>query len=969
MIEDRNKLKEEIKNKLDIVSLIEKSNKLAFPLVETSRNVFTGAISSESKSGKSLTVDRDMQLWHNFASLPGEIDGGDVFNWIAFENKIDSEKDFYEVLKIAANLAGVQLEELSEEDLKYIEEKQKVQGILTQAAEIYHMNLTPELKRYINNKWGISCESIDRLKIGYSLPEKNLSNIEDRETLVKTGLIIKHPVMPSMEFFQGRITFPYWHAGKVVAFAARGDEGKQEDSVYLNTPRNDYERPKYKKLLVHNDKHPYVSKCVNNNYIWGADTVRGNDYCVVTEGITDAIILMQNGIPVLSPVTTKFAKHDSENLLKLSKKLKTVYICNDSEDSGAGEDGAIRTGLFLAKNGVNVRITILPKENLSKMDIAEYFLRHTRDEFLRIQNSSKDILVYLLNKIQLSKLESKAEAKTENMQKAITFIQETLSEISNEDIAALFIRNNMKEYFDKFTGEDIKALTKTYKTTQLKVIENNEIENVDSFYLDSESGRCIMTHVLSEEILRTNNIKTIAGAIRVYQDGIYSMTQDTVKLLQKDVLSIALNKYKTPIMEKHAAHVVKMVEIKTTADKQMFENSDNEIAVGNGILNLETLELSEFTPEKIFINKIPVDYIQDAAKPKKFLKLMETIFKGNEKQLDLMQEVFGYLLTNNYKYQVIIYLLGDGGNGKGTILKILTYLLGKENTSSASLYQLTDHPQVDYFVAGLNGKKANICGDVGAKRIDNTENLKKLSSNTDEVTARLPYGVPFSFVNGAKLVLAMNKLPKKDAFTTGDKRRDTIISFNNRISDTSEEVKGLSEIIRDSGEMPGALNWAIEGLQRLERNQKFSDERTVAERGLEYDMKSNPMKYFVDSCIDADPSGYVPNVMVYDAYTRYRFRHGMPELSDVEIKNGIKFWCKDIGIFVEEKRVRISKIVGANVYDKTTVEKLGKQVRIFTGIKLIETECEEPITTEINKIENYKTVVSNAEEALKILDE
>jgi putative DNA primase/helicase len=187
----------------------------------------------------------------------------------------------------------------------------------------------------------------------------------------------------------------------------------------------------------------------------------------------------------------------------------------------------------------------------------------------------------------------------------------------------------------------------------------------------------------------------------------------------------------------------------------------------------------------------------------------------------------------------------------------------------------------------------------------------------------------------------MNKLPKKDAFTTGDKRRDVIISFNNHISDTKDEIKGLSEIIRDADELPGVLNWAIEGLKRLERNQKFSDKRTVAQKGLEYDMKSNPMKYFVDDCIETDPKGgCVPNALLYQAYNTYRLKHGLPEISEQELKNGLKFWCGQIGIQTTEKRERLDKLLGFEL-DAEFKKSLGKQVRVFTGIKLIQ-EIEDP---------------------------
>lgn len=140
--------------------------------------------------------------------------------------------------------------------------------------------------------------------------------------------------------------------------------------------------------------------------------------------------------------------------------------------------------------------------------------------------------------------------------------------------------------------------------------------------------------------------------------------------------------------------------------------------------------------------------------------------------------------------------------------------MGDYNCASESLFQLTDHPQVDYHIAKLHGKHANICGDISTKTIANTEAIKKLTSNTDPVTARNPYERPFSFINYAKIIFALNRLPQTDAFTTGDKRRNLIISFNNKFSETDDEIKGLQCVIRNAGEMPGILLWAIEGLNR-----------------------------------------------------------------------------------------------------------------------------------------------------------
>jgi putative DNA primase/helicase len=295
---------------------------------------------------------------------------------------------------------------------------------------------------------------------------------------------------------------------------------------------------------------------------------------------------------------------------------------------------------------------------------------------------------------------------------------------------------------------------------------------------------------------------------------------------------------------------VNLADNNITATLKMIENStrvriedcepdkDNVIVVNNGILNLKTLELEDFSEDKVYFSKLPVDYLPNAPKPEKFLKFIDMAFKDNQEQGLLAQELAGYTLLKNHKYQAYFYLLGSGGEGKGTYLKILRYMLGEHNVSAASLYQLSDHPNLDYHVIELQGKSANICGDAGYKKIGNTETLKKLTSNTDPVRGRRVRERPIDFINYAKIIIALNRLPETNAFTLGDRRRCVIINFNNKVRlDTKEEIKALGDVIKNSGEMSGVLNWAIEGLKRLEVQQGFTDSRSIAQKNLEYEKK------------------------------------------------------------------------------------------------------------------------------------
>ena len=87
-----------------------------------------------------------MQLYNNFATG----DGGDVFNWISYENGLDCVDDFPEILRISVEMAGIPLDEATPEEIKKAEERQNVQDVLTEAANVYHGNLTPELREYIH---------------------------------------------------------------------------------------------------------------------------------------------------------------------------------------------------------------------------------------------------------------------------------------------------------------------------------------------------------------------------------------------------------------------------------------------------------------------------------------------------------------------------------------------------------------------------------------------------------------------------------------------------------------------------------------------------------------------------------------------------------------------------------------------------------------------------------------------------
>lgn len=150
-----------------------------------------------------------------------------------------------------------------------------------------------------------------------------------------TGLFLVINRSKIKDFFNTRIVFWYWRNGFPVYAIGRKTHYTEQLDEY-----EEYEQAKYKKLLTDKD---YVSPEVQNDYLYNEEAFlrpfNRPKYVVITEGITDAMLAEQYGIPVLSPVTKSFRTEDIPKIKKICQNIGTVYIVNDSEKTKWGLKG------------------------------------------------------------------------------------------------------------------------------------------------------------------------------------------------------------------------------------------------------------------------------------------------------------------------------------------------------------------------------------------------------------------------------------------------------------------------------------------------------------------------------------------------------------------------------------------------------------------------------------------------------
>ncbi|MEM3859397.1 MAG: phage/plasmid primase, P4 family [Candidatus Micrarchaeaceae archaeon] len=315
---------------------------------------------------------------------------------------------------------------------------------------------------------------------------------------------------------------------------------------------------------------------------------------------------------------------------------------------------------------------------------------------------------------------------------------------------------------------------------------------------------------------------------------------------------------------------------------EFFNHTEHKIVLENGILDLDTLQLSAHDPNWLSLTKLPVVYNKDA-KCDKILNFLNEVLRPED--IPVIQEWSGYQLwVFGYPAQRAMMLVGDGGNGKSVFISLIEALMGRNNRSAVCLQEFAEDK---FSKADLFGKPSNLYADLPERDLKSVGVLKMLTGE-DPIRAQEKHVKPFTFTNVAKLTFSCNKVPRVPEDTEGFFRRWIIVEFPYTFEGSAKEDKELkNRLINDQTEISGFLNWALEGLQRLRASGwRFSYSKTVNEIREDYLVRSDPYKAFKMHCIIENASGEVGKDELYQAYKDHCDRHKLTlKSSDSFFKN------------------------------------------------------------------------------------
>lgn len=350
---------------------------------------------------------------------------------------------------------------------------------------------------------------------------------------------------------------------------------------------------------------------------------------------------------------------------------------------------------------------------------------------------------------------------------------------------------------------------------------------------------------LADKWIADHHIKTdrLTRTIYYYEGGVYVEAEDFIAcLIDEKFRGINTNSFITNVLDYIRRH-------------SLYDFKDEWLAVDNGLINPQTLEIVKFSPERVTRIKLNVAYDPEA-KCDLWLKFIGEC----ESNPVLLQEAGGYPLLPGYPFQKAIMLLGSGGQGKSVFLRVITEIMGMQNISATGLQSLIENR---FATAGLYGRLANVAGDIPDLALSNTETFKRLTGD-DFITAEKKGKDGFEYMNRAKLLFSANQLPPTKDKSIGYMRRWILIDFLRKMVQTPNPRLAADLLAEKSG----IFNWMLEGAKRV--NEKgFAYTADPEKMALAYIERSEPVTMFLKDCCKEDFDQFENSKKVYAAYNAW----------------------------------------------------------------------------------------------------
>ncbi|AFZ66092.1 DNA primase family protein [Deinococcus peraridilitoris] len=347
-----------------------------------------------------------------------------------------------------------------------------------------------------------------------------------------------------------------------------------------------------------------------------------------------------------------------------------------------------------------------------------------------------------------------------------------------------------------------------------------------------------------------------------YQHGVYTEVLDTTMRKRLDL--VMQERGLCDLKKSDLNEILLKVAHTPGIGKARVDQQPWELNCANGILDLNTLELAEHTPEYFSVVQTGTRWDPEATSAEwaEFL----TTAVPNPADRAILQRYCGYALTGDTSAQKALLLIGEGGTGKSTFVRVISAALGGLSPYSLATSSALENIRDGSFIVGtLVGKRLCVISELQRnvdwlpfKRITGEDPISIDVKNKDAFITKLD----------TKLIILSNVLPflGEDASNSSLTRRFLPVSFNVRPKNPDPTLEAR---LSSPENLSGTLTWMVKGLVALRAdNMRFpvSSQNSLERQIVE---QSNRLITFLEEVCIGDPAVSVANADLWAAYLRW----------------------------------------------------------------------------------------------------
>jgi P4 family phage/plasmid primase-like protien len=287
------------------------------------------------------------------------------------------------------------------------------------------------------------------------------------------------------------------------------------------------------------------------------------------------------------------------------------------------------------------------------------------------------------------------------------------------------------------------------------------------------------------------------------------------------------------------------------------------IPFDNGVWDVANRKLLPHSPDFLLTWKLPRDYPSVIGLEYNHIdRFLTQVTKGNQQLKNILIAAANAVLLGRCDLQKAIYLVGNGGNGKGSFLRLLEMLVGDINTHSTTLHDICEN---NFELANIYKKRLIICPDED-KRIGGLSRFKSITGG-DSIRGEKKGKDAFKFRFEGMVAVASNDPIFLGDSSYGLSRRLITIPFKYQVP-THERRDLEAEFTAD---LPAFTSYLLSLDRDWVKSTLMGSSQVAQIRETEWDLttRTDSIAGFYDDLLVFDPSAKTSTSTLYGGYQDY----------------------------------------------------------------------------------------------------